>query len=83
MTSNIVILFILVQALSGYRPQYAMLVVSSQAGVIGMTKEHFSLLHALEVPVFIVITKTDLGPHYSCVEAVRSLLTTARRSVDL
>ena len=31
-------------------------------GIVGMTKEHLGLALALSVPVFVVITKTDMAP---------------------
>ena len=36
--------------------------VGANAGVIGMTKEHLGLALALNVPVFVVITKIDMCP---------------------
>lgn len=61
-------------AVSGYRPHHTMLVVSGQAGVVGMTREHIAISNALEVPLFIVITKTDLGSESSTLEHVKQLL---------
>nr|CAD7260178.1 unnamed protein product [Timema shepardi] len=50
--------------LTGYSPHHVMLVVSSSAGVLGMTHEHLAIAMALDVPFFIVITKTDrTSPH--------------------
>lgn len=49
-----------VAGLTGYLPHYAMLVVSGSAGVLGMTREHLTLAMALDVPFFIVVTKTDV-----------------------
>lgn len=51
-----------VQGMSGYAPHYAMLVISSDAGAIGMTHEHLTIAIALKVPYFLVITKTDIIP---------------------
>lgn len=61
-------------AVSGYRPHHTMLVVSGQAGVVGMTREHVAISNALEVPMFIVITKTDLGSESSTLDHVKQLL---------
>ena len=36
--------------------------VGSNAGVVGMTKEHLGLALALNVPVFVVVTKIDMCP---------------------
>lgn len=63
-----------VGAVSGYRPHHAMLVVSGQAGVVGMTREHVAIAGALEVPMFIVITKTDLGSEGSTLDHVKQML---------
>lgn len=47
--------------LSGYSPHYAVLVVSAFSGVAPMTEEHLSLARALDVPIVIVVTKTDIA----------------------
>ena len=36
--------------------------VGSNAGIVGMTKEHLGLALALSVPVFVVVTKIDMCP---------------------
>ena len=46
--------------LSGYSPHYAALVVSAYSGVTPMTEEHIRLATALQVPLLIVVTKTDI-----------------------
>lgn len=46
----------------GHAPDYTMLMVGANAGIIGMTKEHLGLALALNVPVFVVITKVDMCP---------------------
>eukprot|EP00842_Homolaphlyctis_polyrhiza_P001371 jgi/Hompol1/2234/HPOL_005177-RA len=48
--------------MTGCSPDYVMLMVGANAGIIGMTKEHLGLALALQVPVFIVITKIDMCP---------------------
>lgn len=48
--------------MTGHAPDFAMLMVGSNAGVIGMTKEHLGLALALNVPVFVVVTKIDMCP---------------------
>ena len=37
--------------------------VGANAGVIGMAKEHLGLALALNVPVFVVVTKIDMCPN--------------------
>ena len=46
--------------LCGCAPDYVMLMVGANAGLIGMSKEHLGIALALHVPVFIVITKIDM-----------------------
>ncbi|KAH3764883.1 GTP-binding protein 1 [Pelomyxa schiedti] len=48
--------------LTGHAPDFAMLTIGSNMGVIGMTKEHLGIALALRVPVFIVVTKIDMCP---------------------
>ncbi|RLN81691.1 hypothetical protein BBJ28_00020076, partial [Nothophytophthora sp. Chile5] len=45
--------------LAGQFPDYAMLVVDAAMGVQAMTREHIKIAAALEVAIFVVLTKTD------------------------
>ncbi|KAH1000459.1 hypothetical protein HUJ04_000364 [Dendroctonus ponderosae] len=48
--------------MTGHAPDFGMLMVGANAGIIGMTKEHLGLALALSVPVFVVVTKIDMCP---------------------
>ncbi|KAK9448467.1 P-loop containing nucleoside triphosphate hydrolase protein [Limtongia smithiae] len=48
--------------LMGGSPDFVMLMVGANAGMIGMAKEHMGVALALNVPVFICITKIDMCP---------------------
>ncbi|KAK9467159.1 P-loop containing nucleoside triphosphate hydrolase protein [Lipomyces arxii] len=48
--------------LMGGSPDFVMLIVGANAGMIGMAKEHLGVALALNVPVFICITKVDMCP---------------------
>ncbi len=48
--------------LTGFNPQYAILFISANQGVLQMTKEHLGLVVALKIPFFIIITKIDITP---------------------
>lgn len=48
--------------MTGHLPDFCMLMVGSNAGIVGMTKEHLGLALALSVPVFVVVTKIDMCP---------------------
>ena len=49
--------------LSGYLIDYGMLLVngSEEGGVLKMTREHFSIILALNIPIMIVVTKIDMA----------------------
>ncbi|VDK72984.1 unnamed protein product [Litomosoides sigmodontis] len=59
--------------MTGHIPDYTMLMVGANAGIIGMTKEHLSLALCLNVPVFIVVTKIDMCPEQVLSETMRNL----------
>lgn len=43
-------------------PDYCLLMVAANNGLIGMSKEHLGIAVALNVPVMVVITKVDICP---------------------
>ena len=49
--------------LSGYLIDYGMLLIngSEEGGVLKMTREHFSIILALNIPIIIVVTKIDMA----------------------
>lgn len=47
--------------LSGCAPDYVMLMVGGNAGLIGMSKEHLGVALALNVPIAVCVTK--VGPN--------------------
>lgn len=59
--------------LTGYAPDYAMLIMGSNAGLVGMAKEHLALTFALHVPVMIIVTKIDMTPPNILEENMNSL----------
>ncbi|KAI7690326.1 GTP-binding protein 1 [Sarcoptes scabiei] len=48
--------------MTSHSPDYALLMIGANAGIIGMTKEHLGVTLALNIPVFVVITKIDMCP---------------------
>lgn len=48
--------------LTGLTPDFAMLIVAANQGVLQMTREHLGLVASLKIPLFIALTKTDLAP---------------------
>ncbi|KAI7896172.1 P-loop containing nucleoside triphosphate hydrolase protein [Mucor mucedo] len=64
-----------ISGLMGYAPDYACLLIAGNAGgVTDMTKEHLSIAVMLDVPVFVVITKSDLATQDQLRRTLGSLL---------
>ncbi|KAL7890401.1 hypothetical protein AOLI_G00026590 [Acnodon oligacanthus] len=59
--------------LTSYCPDFAMLVVSANTGIVGTTREHLGLAMALKVPIFIVVSKVDLCTKATVERTVRQL----------
>lgn len=59
--------------LTGYAPDFAMLVVSANTGLAGTTKEHLGFTLALKVPVFVVVTKIDKCRRFAVEKTVSQL----------
>lgn len=50
-----------------------MVKIGANAGIVGMTKEHLGLALALNVPVFVVVTKIDMCPPNVLEETLKML----------
>ncbi|XP_062303899.1 GTP-binding protein 2b [Osmerus eperlanus] len=59
--------------LTSYCPDFAMLVVSANTGIVGTTREHLGLAMALKVPIFIAVSKVDLCAKGTVERTVRQL----------
>lgn len=60
--------------MTGHAPDFGMLMIGANAGIVGMTKEHLGLALALSVPVFVVITKIDMCPTNVLQDNIKLLL---------
>ena len=47
--------------LVGHVPDYSMVVIGSNMGVSKITSEHLGIANTLSLPLFIVVTKIDVG----------------------
>ncbi|KAN0062925.1 hypothetical protein ACQY0O_004746 [Thecaphora frezii] len=65
--------------MTGCLPDFVMLMVGANAGLIGMSKEHLGIALALSVPVIVCITKVDMTPAH-ILEATIKQLTKILRS---
>lgn len=69
-----------VAGMTGNAPDFVMLIVGSNSGIIGMTKEHLALALALQVPVFVIITKVDMCPTNILEETIKQVTKILRSS---
>ena len=60
--------------LNGCSIDYVMILVGANMGVLRMTKEHFKLAIALNIPMFFVITKIDICPDHVLKETEKNIL---------
>ncbi|KAI8066592.1 P-loop containing nucleoside triphosphate hydrolase protein [Gongronella butleri] len=61
--------------MTGNFPDFVMLIVGGNAGMIGMAKEHLGLALSLSIPVLVVVTKIDSTPPHVLAETIKSLRT--------
>ncbi len=49
-----------IYGVTGYNPHYCVLMVNARQGPTAVSKEHLGLALALEIPLFVLISKADL-----------------------
>ncbi|CAK7219021.1 hypothetical protein SBRCBS47491_003705 [Sporothrix bragantina] len=54
-------------------PNYCLLMVAANNGLIGMSKEHLGIALALNVPIMVVITKIDICPPNILAETIKQI----------
>ncbi|KOS21068.1 GTP-binding protein 1 [Escovopsis weberi] len=54
-------------------PNYCLLMVAANNGLVGMSKEHLGIALALNVPVMVVITKIDICPPNILQETIKQI----------
>lgn len=55
-------------------PNYCLLMVAANNGLIGMSREHLGIALALNVPVMVVITKIDICPPHILQQTIKQLV---------
>ncbi|NHJ49193.1 MAG: elongation factor 1-alpha [Asgard group archaeon] len=59
--------------LTGHIPDYVLIIVGANMGIVGMTKEHLGIALALKVPIIVVITKIDICPEHILNQTIDNL----------
>lgn len=62
-----------IRGINGCMVDYICILISSNNGVQRMTKEHLGVALALNIPIFIVITKVDLAPKNILTNSINSI----------
>jgi elongation factor 1-alpha len=57
----------------GYFPDYAILVIAANRGILKMTREHLGLLLYMDIPIIITITREDIAPQTEYERTVNSI----------
>ena len=58
---------------SGCFPDYSFVIVAANRGILPMTKQHFTLLCSMNVPIFILVTRTDNTPRETYELAIKQI----------
>lgn len=69
--------------MTGHMPDYTMLMIGANMGIIGTTKEHLSLALSLQVPVYLVVTKIDMCPPQILEETMKNITRLVRSARKL
>ncbi|KAI1720601.1 cupin superfamily protein domain-containing protein [Ditylenchus destructor] len=73
-----------IYGVSGYQPHYCVLIINAKTGATAVTREHLGLAIALDIPVFVIITKVDLvddKQHERVLRSVENLISTLGRKI--
>ena len=65
--------------LTGTLPDFACVIVGGNAGLVGLSREHFGLAIALRIPAFFVVSKIDMAPEHVLQATVAELTTTLKK----
>ncbi len=64
-----------IYGLSGYEPDFALVLIDGNKGIQKMSKEHIGLaVLALKIPVIVLLTKTDLAPPHVYKKSLQDLM---------
>jgi elongation factor 1-alpha len=65
-----------IYGLSGYEPDFALVMIDGNRGIQKMSKEHIGLaVLALKIPVIVLLTKIDLAPPHVYKKTMKDLMT--------
>ena len=71
---------------TGFFPDYGVVIVAANRGLLKMTKEHMGILLYMRVPFIIVITRVDITPkniYEDVVKMIEKMMKRYKRNVDM
>ncbi|AYV78858.1 MAG: GTP binding translation elongation factor [Edafosvirus sp.] len=71
--------------ITGYFPDYAIVVVAANRGLLKMTKEHLGILLYMKIPIVIVITRVDIAPaeiYDGTVKLIKKTMQACKKKVE-
>lgn len=72
--------------ITGQFPDYGIIVVASNRGILKMTKEHLGILFYMQIPVIIVITRADMAPidvYDNTIKSIKNVCKIYNKSFDI
>lgn len=60
---------------SGCFPDYSFVIVGANRGILPMTKQHITLLLSMNVPIIILVTRTDITPKETYDQTIKQIET--------
>ncbi len=58
---------------SAHFPDYAFLIVGANKGILPMTKQHFTILLSMNIPIIIIVTRYDITPQDIYAETMKNI----------
>jgi len=59
--------------IAGHYPDFAFVIIGANRGILQMTRQHFTLLMSMNIPIIIVITRPDITPLENYMFALKSI----------
>lgn len=72
--------------ITGFFPDYGILIVSANRGLLKMTKEHIGILLYLKIPFIVLMTRVDITPEIisdSQIKNIEKLLSLHKRKMEI
>ena len=72
--------------ITGQFPDYSIVVIASNRGILKMTREHLGILFYMQIPVIIVVTRADMAPvdtYDNTIKSIKNMCKIYNKSFDI